>query len=221
MHHDLDVHPIPKQPYYINEPELIDPSLCYHDPERKIPEDELKAYKAAQKYEDLRRFHKYPEAADDNIRVYIPMDLNAEAILRRLDEIIGKCGAASEYNESDYSSEVNRIISQLEIYDQVWFCRELKDGTSHFVGLAKESDVLAKDSVALDKNSEVLAKDSEAHDTEHDKSEEHSQHGLELVKKIIKRLEDIPDACAEMFPFSTIDELNKEWFGIETLTEPK
>lgn len=193
MHHDLDVHPVPKQPFYINEPELIDPSLGYYDPERKIPADELKEYKTAKAYEDVRRFHKYPEAADDNIRVYIPMDLNAEAIMRRLGEIIGRYGEASEYNESDYKEEVKRMISQLEIYDQVWYCRELKDGTSHFVGL----------------------------NTEHEKTEEHSRHGLDLVKKIIKRLEDIPDACAEMFPFSTIDELNMEWFGIETHTEPK
>lgn len=33
--------------------------------------------------------HRDPDEKEDNIRIYVPMDLNKEAILRRLDNIIG------------------------------------------------------------------------------------------------------------------------------------
>ena len=49
-HHNLDIFPIPKDVLYINEPGMIDESICE---ERKEPEDE-----------------------PDNVRIYIPMDLN-------------------------------------------------------------------------------------------------------------------------------------------------
>lgn len=39
----------------------------------------------------------------------------------------------------------------------------------------------------------------------------HSLKAINLVKEIIKRLENIPDGCAEMFPFQTIDELKNEF----------
>ncbi|SFB66353.1 hypothetical protein [Ruminococcus albus] len=68
-HHTLDEFPIPKeeQPIFINEPWLIDRSLEW------IMETGVFAE---------------PLPDDDNIRVYIPMDINKEAILRRLDWII-------------------------------------------------------------------------------------------------------------------------------------
>lgn len=46
------------------------------------------------------------------------MDLNKDAILRRLDNIIGLYGEAREDNEIEFSIDVGMIISQLEIYDQ-------------------------------------------------------------------------------------------------------
>ena len=67
-HHDIDVYPIPKnkKPRFINEPWLIDGSLL--DAHIGMTEEEL----------------MLPEAVDDNIRVYVPLDINAGAILRRL-----------------------------------------------------------------------------------------------------------------------------------------
>ena len=74
----LDPYPIPKEdsPLFINVPWLVDASI---DVERS----------------SLTQ----PEAEKDNRRVYVPIDLNKKAILRRLDEIIRRYGAANERNE--------------------------------------------------------------------------------------------------------------------------
>ena len=69
-----------------------------------------------------------PEAQEDNIRVYIPLDLNRKAILRRLDDVIQRYGIARESNESSFSLDVKRVISQLEIYDQIWHIRHMAEG---------------------------------------------------------------------------------------------
>ena len=62
-HHNLDIHPIPKEKaaLYINEPWLID--------------------------ETVEIMESQPDTALDNIRVYVPLDLNKEAILRRLRDV--------------------------------------------------------------------------------------------------------------------------------------
>ena len=39
----------------------------------------------------------------------------------------------------------------------------------------------------------------------------HSHEGRNVIKKVISRLEEIPDGCAETFPFELIDELRSEW----------
>ncbi|MBR0093252.1 MAG: hypothetical protein IJP92_16320 [Lachnospiraceae bacterium] len=148
-HHDLDPYPIPKDksPLYVNEPWLIDPS-----------------------HPSGRYISKEPEQQDDNVRVYIPLDLNGNAILRRLDEIISRFGGASEENEMAYQIAVEVLISQIEIYDQIWYVRHMPP-----------------------------------------EEENHSAEAVELVKRFIGRLEDIPDECAEMFPFETIDALKTEY----------
>lgn len=99
-HHKLDVYPVPKEksPLYINKPWLIDKSLSQYS-EEPLPIE--------------------PDNAKDNIRIYIPMDLNKETILRRLDYVINHYGEATERNEMNFSSDVQSIISQIEIYDQV------------------------------------------------------------------------------------------------------
>ena len=62
-HHDLDVWPIPKdkKPQYINEPWLIDSSILDYYP--TCTAEQLKA----------------PDKEKDNIRVYIPLDINRNA----------------------------------------------------------------------------------------------------------------------------------------------
>ena len=45
------------------------------------------------------------------------------------------------------------------------------------------------------------------------KEGEHSPEGKALVREVITRLEEIPDGCAECFPFETIDELKQEYLS--------
>ena len=99
--HTLDIHPIPEgQELYINEPWLVDDSLFQYG-----------------------HREKEPDHAADNVRVYIPLDLNREAILRRLRQICARYGDVDWKNESDFSCDVARLICQIEIYDQVWRSR--------------------------------------------------------------------------------------------------
>ena len=41
----------------------------------------------------------------------------------------------------------------------------------------------------------------------------HSEYAIKLAKKIIDKLEDIPDHCAECFPFETIENLTDEYLS--------
>ena len=90
-HHNLDIYPNPrdKSPLYINEPWIIDETA------------------------DMRITD--PDSAADNIRVYVPPDLNKEAILRRLRDIKSKYGGVDWRNETSISVEVALLIHQIEI----------------------------------------------------------------------------------------------------------
>ena len=146
-HHQLDPYPMPKEkdPLFINEPWLTDKTLLDYPLNRE------------------------PEEMVDNVRIYIPLDLNKDAIIRRLDSLIYHYGEANEGNESEFRVDVNLLIYQIEIYDQVWYVRHMpKEGR-------------------------------------------HSKEAIELVEAFVKKLEEIPDGCAECFPFETIDELKREY----------
>ena len=149
-HHTLDVYPIPKDkaPLYINEPWLIDRSLL-----------------------EISNGSAEPEQEEDNIRIYIPMDINKNAILRRLDTMIIYYGESNEKNELDFSIDVDMLVSQIEIYDQIWYVRHMPENG------------------------------------------EHSQEAADLVREFIARLEEIPDGCAEIFPFELIDTLREEYLS--------
>lgn len=110
-HHTLDPYPLPKEksPLYINEPWIVDKSLLEYSIKRE------------------------PDEEKDNIRIYVPIDLNKEAILRRLDYVIASYGEATEKNEMDFSIDVRMIILQLEIYDQVWFVRHMPHEGRHSI----------------------------------------------------------------------------------------
>ena len=100
-HHTLDIYPIPEgQALFINEPWLVDDSMFQYG-----------------------KWEKEPDRASDNVRIYVPLDLNREAILRRLRLTCSRYGDVDWKNESDFSCEVDQIICQIEIYDQVWRSR--------------------------------------------------------------------------------------------------
>lgn len=126
-HHRLDPYPIPKDkiPLCINEPWLIDKSLLEYPSSRE------------------------PDEKEDNVRIYVPMDLNKTAILRRLDRVIAHYGEATEENEMEFSVDVGMIVSQVEIYDQVWFRRHTSEKGEH----SNEAKELVRDIIVRLKES--------------------------------------------------------------------
>lgn len=156
MRHQLDVYPIPKEkdPLYINETWIIDRSVKW---ESGFAPTE-------------------PEDEPDNVRVYMPVDLNANAIMRRLHYVIDRYKKATQANEMNFSADVAQIVSLIEIYDQVWFAR----AKQHFT----------------DKEGFIIG---------------HSKEAVELVKKVIAELQEIPHVCADLFPLCMIDELRYEY----------
>ena len=115
MHHNLDIHPIPEKVLYINELEIAD-TACYYD----TKEQHQKALAGKTRING-------GVLPDDNVRIYVPLDLNAQQILNRLQQIYRVMESPDDMNESDFWVETNKIVAQLEIYDQVWVARNLKD----------------------------------------------------------------------------------------------
>lgn len=154
-HHKLDVYPEPqeKAALFVNEPRLIDIS-----------------------YDSLEQLPKDFDQTSDNVRIYVPLDLNADAILRRLRYLIYQYGEANEANESNFGADVRRLVEQIEIYDQVWFVRTRHHKTDDYGKITG-----------------------------------HSDEAVKLVRDFIHELEEIPDGCAECFPFELIDELKAEY----------
>ena len=113
MHHNLDIHPIPEKVLYINELEIAD-TACYYD--TKEQHQKALAWKTRINGGVL---------PDDNVRIYVPLDLNAQQILNRLQQIYRVMESPDDMNEMEFSYQVGKIISQLEIYDQVWVARDL------------------------------------------------------------------------------------------------
>ena len=72
---------------FVREPSLIDKSLEF--------------YPQGMKVDDKK----------DNVRVYIPLDLNKDAILRRLDRVINQYEETSEENEMEFSIDVGMLVS--------------------------------------------------------------------------------------------------------------
>lgn len=148
-HHKIDPKPVPEQVSYINEPWIAD--------ETKMPmqEGEFKPEELIDK-------------SSDNVRVYIPLDISHSAVMRRLNAVIQKYGEANEENEFAFEEDVCRLISQVEIYDQIHYVRGNMEG-------------------------------------------KHSVEARNLIRDFVGQLKEIPDGCAELFPFELIDELEYEY----------
>lgn len=114
MHHKLDIHPIPTDVLYVNELSLAG----------KVPYEIKRDMDKALTGRTKSTGGILP---DDNVRIYVPMDLNADIIVRQLYSLHSTLGYPAEKNESAYCSGVGKVITQLEIYDQVWAARKLED----------------------------------------------------------------------------------------------
>ena len=112
-HHNIDICPEPKNVSvrYVNEPELVDKTL----------------YEYCETDEAMRNIDK----TEDNIRVFVPLDINKGAIIRRISSVIQLYSEATEENEMSFASGIQSVISQLEIYDQIWFVREYSGKGKH------------------------------------------------------------------------------------------
>ena len=114
MHHKLDIHPIPEKVLYVNELSLAG----------IVPYETIKDIEKAVTGKKKSEGGILP---DDNVRIYVPMDLNADGIMCRLYALYALLGYPAESNESAYYSGVRKIITQLEIYDQVWAVRKAEE----------------------------------------------------------------------------------------------
>ncbi len=108
-HHRIDPKPVPEQVSYINEPWLVD--------ETKMPMQEGKF-----------RPEELIDKSSDNVRVYIPLDINHAAVIRRLYAVMQKYGEANEANEFAFEADVCRLVAQVEIYDQIHYLRGNMEG---------------------------------------------------------------------------------------------
>lgn len=138
MHHNLDIHPIPENALYIND--LRFASIAC-EPQYRCEDD------------------KYSGEDKDNVRVYVPMDLNAENILYQLKSLFEMLGSPSWDNECAYSLETGKIVAQLEIYDQVWAARGHHDKASYKPSVihSREGIELAKKIIAYLKEKDGTA----------------------------------------------------------------
>lgn len=119
MHPKPNIHSQPENALYINDLSLA--SVATDSP-----------YETQSEYDTALTGQRKSEGGvlpDDNVRVYVSLDLSANSILYQLDALVQMLGTPDYENESFYALEVGKIISQLEIYDQVWAEREHRDKT--------------------------------------------------------------------------------------------
>ena len=126
MHHKLDIRPIPADVLYINELSLAE----------NVP---YETKRDMEKAASGKRVTEGGILPNDNVRIYAPMDLNSDIIMWQLYSLFGSLGHPTEGNESVYSSAVRKIISQLEIYDQVWSARNVGETVQKVDGGVRHS----------------------------------------------------------------------------------
>lgn len=104
MQHKINTQPILEEVYYVNELSLAGKVLY-----ETVQDMEKALTGKCKKGGGIR--------SDDNVRIYVPMDLNADTIMWQLHSLFSTHGYPTERNESVYSIGVGKIITQLEIYD--------------------------------------------------------------------------------------------------------
>ena len=111
--------------------EFLDVFDVFMDEEQRVKIRANNVRQYAEGIIDLLLKDKIKIALKPNEPYDIPLDLNSDAILRRLDRIIAEYGEATEKNEMSFSVDVGMIIFQLEIYDQIWFVQHISENGKH------------------------------------------------------------------------------------------
>lgn len=176
-HHDLDIKPIPEQVLFINEPGIAG-DFC------GMGLSDLDDAQWLVKVDDTcDNASWYAKHSPDHVRVYIPLDLSKKAILAYFRAVMVCFRHANEENEAAFSAAINQVVTRLEIYDQVWFTREM-----------------SKDHTVI-----------KPHRSE--PGTYHSQHASEIARIIVDELVHLGNAgsTAESFPYETIEMLCKEY----------
>lgn len=96
MHHKLDIHPIPTDVLYVNELSLAG----------KVP---YETRDTMDKVLTGRTKSNGGILPDDNVRIYVPMDLNADIIMWQLYSLHSTLGYSTEKNESAYCSVSEKL----------------------------------------------------------------------------------------------------------------
>ena len=91
-------------------------------------------------YKDIEEAKKQP----DTYTVYVPMIVNKEKIVCKLRELIARLGDCDWRNEMDYQVETDKLIRQIEVFDEL-VKQESGVDTAH----AEETVALVKDFVAI------------------------------------------------------------------------
>lgn len=107
MHPKLGIHPIPEKALYINELSMA-------------TEQVYETTKEVEQAVTGKTVSNGGILPDDNIRIYVPMDLNMNEIMFRVYRLYSVLGYPTERNESEFCTRMGQIVSQLEIYDQAW-----------------------------------------------------------------------------------------------------
>lgn len=146
MYHKLDSHPVSSHAIYVNDLRFVN-DFSY--------ESEAELEKAITGKIEIEG----EIIPDDNVRIYVPMDLNADAIMHQLYMLYDALGPVDEGNEFHYSSGLARIILQLEVYDQAWIARETRKNNQAFsaIGHSLRGIKLAKQLVEYLKANEGVA----------------------------------------------------------------
>ena len=181
-HHNLDIKPIPEQIIYINEPEIT--GMFCGLGTIYLPNGN----RLFEKNHDGDNASWYAKQSPDHVRVYVPLDLSKDCILAYFRAILACFGRADEGNEMEFSSSIEQVITRLEIYDQVWYIREMSKPR-------KDDGARLNDPAQMPR---------------------HSRHATEIARVIVDELLRVADdgCSAELFPYQTIDMLCRE-YGFE------
>ena len=156
MHHDLEIKPIPENVLYVNDPFMG----TIAEPYEKINEHEMaKTGKTKEEGGIL---------PDDNVRIYVPLDLNRSQIMQELCLLYGMLGSPGYSNEVNLAILTEKVIQKLEIYDQVWVARDAENAVQMKNGIyhSKQGIALAQEIIDfMEEDAEFLEEDEAQADT--------------------------------------------------------